>query len=127
MRLRRVVAIGLASLLAVVCAAPFPSDVYARDGEIAEASRLPGGINPADIDWRCSIMAGRMDRAFIPCAMFVEQEGRTAAVKFLIDNNLIDGRRAGPGPLRVYTDEEARALGLIPPAAGPAVGPYRRR
>jgi hypothetical protein len=87
------------------------------DGEIAEASRKPGGINPADIDWRCSIMAGRMDRAFIPCYLFAEQEsGRTAAVQFLIDNNLIDGHRpAGPGPLRQYTEEEARALGLIPP------------
>jgi len=68
-------------------------------------------------------MAGRTDRAFIPCAALVEQEGRTAAVKFLIDNNLINGRPAGPGPLRIYTDEEAQALGLVPPASGP----YRRR
>ncbi len=113
MKLRRVVGVGLVSFLglAVVCA---PGRVAAMDGEIAEASRKPGGINPADIDWRCSIMAGRMDRAFIPCFALVEQEsGRTAAVQFLIDNNLINGHR--PGPLRVYTEEEARALGLIPP------------
>jgi hypothetical protein len=129
MRLRRVAGIGLLSLLASgVCPLSFPAEVAARDGEIAEASRKPGGINPADIDWRCSIMAGRTDRAFIPCAAIVEQEqqDRTAAVKFLIDNNLIGGGvRVGPGPLRVYTEEEARALGLIP---GPgAVGPYRGR
>jgi hypothetical protein len=118
MKLRQVVGIGLVSFLAlVVCAVSVPQDVPAMDGEIAEASRKPGGINPADIDWRCSIMAGRMDRAFIPCYLFAEQEsGRTAAVQFLIDNNLIDGHRpAGPGPLRQYTEEEARALGLIPP------------
>ena len=120
MKLRRVVRVGLVSLLGlVVCAVSLPSDVYAMDGEIAEATRKPGGINPADIDWRCSIMAGRMDRAFIPCFLFAEQEsGRTAAVEFLINNNLINANRAGPGPLRVYTDEEARALGLIPPASG---------
>jgi hypothetical protein len=121
MKLRQVVGIGLVSFLAlVVCAVSVPQDVPAMDGEIAEASRKPGGINPADIDWRCSIMAGRMDRAFIPCYLFAEQEsGRTAAVQFLIDNNLIDGHRpAGPGPLRQYTEEEARALGLIPPAFG---------
>lgn len=107
MKLRRVAGVGLLSLLGVaVCSVSFPSNVYARDGEIAEASRKPGGINPADIDWRCSIMAGRMDRAFIPCFALVEQEsGRTAAVQFLIDNNLINGNRpAGPGPLRVYTE-----------------------
>jgi len=89
------------------------------DGEIAEASRKPGGINPADIDWRCSIMAGRMDRAFIPCAALVEQEDRTAAVKFLINNP-----PPARGPLRMYTDEEAQALGLVPPAFGSS---YRRR
>jgi hypothetical protein len=119
MKLRQVVGIGLVSFLVlVVCVVSVPQDVPAMDGEIAEASRKPGGINPADIDWRCSIMAGRMDRAFIPCAAIVEQEqeDRTAAVKFLINNNLINGSRpAGPGPLRQYTEEEARALGLIPP------------
>ncbi len=119
MKLRRVVGIGLVWCLGlVVCPVSLPGNVSAMDGEIAEASRKPGGINPADIDWRCSIMAGRTDRAFIPCAAIVEQEqeDRTAAVKFLINNNLINGNfKAGPGPLRIYSEEEARALGLIPP------------
>ncbi|MGH7313148.1 MAG: hypothetical protein ACREJV_08250 [Candidatus Rokuibacteriota bacterium] len=126
MKLRQIVKVGVVSLGLLVWAVSLPADGYARDGEIAEASRKPGGINPADIDWRCSIMAGRTDRAFIPCAAIVEQgqEDRTAAVKFLINNNLINAHRpAGPGPLRVYTDEEAQALGLIPPASGP----YQRR
>lgn len=92
MKLRRVVGVGVVSLGLLVWAVSLPSDGYARDGEIAEASRKPGGINPADIDWRCSIMAGRTDRAFIPCAAIVEQEqeDKTPAVKFLIDNNLIN-------------------------------------
>lgn len=110
MKLRRVVGVGLVSFLGLglVCAVSFPRDVSAMDGEIAEASRKPGGINPADIDWRCSIMAGRMDRAFIPCFAFAEQEsGRTAAVQFLINNP-----PPARGPLRMYTDEEAQALGL---------------
>jgi hypothetical protein len=106
-------------ILMVACA--WPANAAAGDGEIAEASRKPGGINPADIDSRCSLMAGRTDRAFIPCFAFVEQgSGRTAAVEFLINNP-----PPARGPLRIYTDEEAQALGLIP---GPgAVGPYRRR
>jgi len=107
MKLRRIVGVGLVSLLGlVICAVSLPADVYARDGEIAEATRKPGGINPADIDWRCSIMAGRTDRAFIPCAALVEQEDRTAAVKFLINNP-----PPARGPLRIYTHEEAQALG----------------
>jgi hypothetical protein len=115
--------LSTSALFVVVCACAWPAG--AGDGEIAEASRKPGGINPADIDSRCSIMAGRTDRAYIPCFAFVDQgSGRTAAVQFLIDNNLINA--PARGPLRIYTDEEAQALGLIP---GPgAVGPtYRRR
>jgi hypothetical protein len=101
-------------IVLLACAAALPSGVYAMDGEIAEASRKPGGINPADIDWRCSIMAGRMDRAFIPCFLFVEQPSfRTPAVQFLIDNNQLPTGVAR-GPVRAYTEEEARALGLIP-------------
>jgi hypothetical protein len=109
------------TLVILMMACAWPSNVTAGDGEIAEASRKPGGINPADIDSRCSLMAGRTDRAYIPCFAFVEQgSGRTAAVEFLINNP-----PPARGPLRIYTDEEAQALGLIP---GPgAVGPYRRR
>ncbi len=81
----------------------------------------PGGINPAEIDSRCSIMAGRLDRGFIPCFLFSEPEarfilgsglatGRTPAVQFIIDNP-----PPARGPLRQYTEEEARALGLYPP------------
>jgi hypothetical protein len=114
MKLRQVVGVGVASLGLVVCLVAMPSIASAQDGEIAEASRKPGGINPADIDWRCSIMAGRTDRAYIPCFLFAEQPPfRTPAVQFLIDNNLIDRHSTRP-TLRLYTEEEARALGLIP-------------
>jgi hypothetical protein len=83
----------------------------AYDGEIADASRRPGGINPADIDSRCSIMAGRTDRAYLDCAAFAQQEGRTPAVQFIIDNPPPTVTR---GPLRLYSEEESRALGLYP-------------
>jgi hypothetical protein len=114
MKLRRVVGVGVVSVALAVCLVSVPASAYAQDGEIAEASRKPGGINPADIDWRCSIMAGRTDRAYIPCFLFAEPPPfRTPAVQFLIDNNLID-RHSGRPTLRLYTEEEARALGLIP-------------
>jgi hypothetical protein len=106
MRLRPL-AFALALLVLPVGAAP----VLAEDDY--EAAGLPGGINPADIDSRCSIMAGRLNRAYLNCSAFVQQDFRTPAVQFLIDNP-----SAGRGPLRIYTDEEARALGL---------GPNRRR
>lgn len=104
MRLGRSVLIVMFLLLpATVLPAP------AYDGEIAEASRRPGGINPADIDWRCSIMAGRIDRAYLNCAAFVQQEERNPAVKFLIENP-----PPARGPLRIYGEDEARARGLYP-------------
>jgi hypothetical protein len=114
MKLRQVVGVGVVSLALVVCLVSLPSSGYAQDGEIAEAARRPGGINPADIDWRCSIMAGRTDRAYIPCFLFAEPPPfRTPAVQFLIDNNLID-KHSVRRTFRFYTEEEARALGLIP-------------
>ena len=114
MKLRRLVGVGVVSLGLVVCLLSAPPSGYAQDGEIAEAGRRPGGINPADIDWRCSIMAGRTDRAYIPCFLFAEPPPfRTPAVQFLIDNNLID-KHSVRRTFRFYTEEEARALGLIP-------------
>lgn len=112
----------LASLLLTVMLA-VASPAGAQDlPDIADPMRKPGGINPAEIDWRCSIMAGRTDRAFIPCFLFSEPEarfilgsglvtGRTAAVQFIIDNP-----PPARGPLRQYTEEESRALGLFPPS-----------
>ncbi len=89
--------------------------------DLADPARPPGGISPAEIDSRCSIMAGRLDRAFVPCFLFSEPEarfilgsglatGRTPAVQFIIDNP-----PPARGPLRRYTEEESRALGLFPP------------
>jgi hypothetical protein len=106
MTLRRL-ALMLTLLMVFVGAPP----VLAEDDY--DAARLPGGINPADIDSRCSIMAGRLDRAYLNCSAFGQQEFRTPAVQFLIDNP-----PPGRGPLQIYSEEEARARGL---------GPYRRR
>jgi hypothetical protein len=125
MTLRRFARRLITSAIVVLACTGVPMSAGAGDGEIAEASRKPGGINPADIDSRCAIMAGRTDRAFIPCFEFADAQGsgRTAAVEFLINNP-----PPARGPLRIYTDEEAQALGLIPgPGATGPVGPYRRR
>ena len=35
--------------------------------DLADPTRKPGGINPADVDWRCSIMAGWEDRVYLNC------------------------------------------------------------
>lgn len=56
------------------------------DQDLADPTRKPGGINPADVDWRCSIMAGREDRAYLNCQSIIgEMTGTLVDMHIKID------------------------------------------
>lgn len=80
-RLRLSIVIALASALWLT-----PSVARADEEDLADPERKPGGINPADVDWRCSIMAGREDRAYLNCQSVVgEMSGTLIDFRFKLD------------------------------------------
>lgn len=83
--------------------------------DLADPTRKPGGINPADVDWRCSIMAGREDRAYLNCQSIVgEMTGTLVDVRFKLD-------AASRTPHSGYEEHGAGGRGGIGPP-----GPRRR-
>lgn len=63
-----------------------PSVARADEENLADPERKPGGINPAEFDWRCSIMAGREDRAYLNCQSVVgEMSGTLVDFRFKLD------------------------------------------
>jgi hypothetical protein len=87
-----------------------PPLAWPAEHDLADPTRQPGGINPAEIDWRCSIMAGREDRAYLHCQSTVgEMTGTLVDTRFKIDpssrarhpayEEYGAGGRSGIGPL----------------------------
>jgi hypothetical protein len=74
--------LGGLGILATVTVAP---PARGAEEDLADPTRKPGGINPADIDSRCSIMAGREDRAYLNCSGFVS-ETPSPGVEFILKN-----------------------------------------
>lgn len=63
-----------------------PSPGRTDDQTLTDPERKPGGINPADVDWRCSIMAGREDRAYLNCqSVMGEMSGTLVDMRIKID------------------------------------------
>ncbi len=92
-----------------------PPLARADDQDLADPQRKPGGINPADVDWRCSIMAGREDRAYLDCQSIIgEMTGTLVDMHIKIDP-------PPPASRSVYEEYGAGGKGGIAPP-----GPRRR-
>ncbi len=75
--------LGCLGILAAVTVAAPPA--HGAEEDLADPMREPGGINPAEIDSRCSIMAGREDRAYLNCSGLVS-ETPSPGVEFILKN-----------------------------------------
>ncbi len=92
-----------------------PSVALTDDQDLADPQRKPGEINPAEVDWRCSIMAGREDRAYLNCQSIIGEMTGT-----LVDMHIkIDPPPRAPGP--AHEEYGAGSKGGIDPP-----GPRRR-
>ena len=97
--------LGCLGLLAAVTVATPPA--LGAEEDLADPTRPPGGINPADIDWRCSIMAGREDRAYLNCPGFFVGETPSPGAEFILKN---------PPPPVVRYEEYENARGATRPS-----------
>ena len=106
----------LSMVIALVSALWLTSAVArSEEDNLADPTRKPGGINPADVDWRCSIMAGREDRAYLNCQSIVgEMTGTLVDLRFKLDP-------ASRAPHWGHEEHGAGGSGGIGPA-----GPRRR-
>jgi hypothetical protein len=97
----------LLSLLTLLTPAALPPSLaYATDQEFAAATRKPGGINPAEIDWRCSIMAGRQDRAYLNCPSLSDTAVKSGGADVLIKTQPL-----WRAPIRAYEEHQGRGRG----------------
>jgi hypothetical protein len=97
--------LGCLGIFAAVTVATLPAGGTEED--LADPTRQPGGINPADVDWRCSIMAGREDRAYLNCSGFVSETTPSPGAEFILKN---------PPPPAVRYEEYENARGATRPA-----------